>query len=111
MDVRRPGRIREAGRHHGRMSLTNLAFGVQQFHALAGGGMSYGVIFALFIITHGVEGSGRRRPACWRRHAGQQRGRWQEVLVLNMGLRVLIGSFASRSLKMGARQERRVHEH
>jgi hypothetical protein len=88
--ARRPGRIREAGRHHGRMDVTNLTLGVQQLHAFAGGGMSYGIIFALFIITQGVEGRRRRRPSCRRRHAGLGRGRWQEDDVLDISLQVLL---------------------
>jgi hypothetical protein len=53
---------------------TYFALSVQQFHSSSASGMSNGIVFALFIITHVVERSRRRRPVCWRRHVGQQRG-------------------------------------
>jgi hypothetical protein len=60
------------------MKTAYFALSVKQLDAFSGGGVSYGVVVTLFIITHGVEGRRRRGPGCWRRHAGQWWGRVQD---------------------------------
>lgn len=72
--------------------------------------MLYSVVFAFFIITHGVERSGRRRSSCRGRHAGQERDGLQETDVLDLNLYGTIRYLGCRSLDGGALQGRRAHE-
>jgi hypothetical protein len=51
-----------AGRHWGQTD-AYLALGIQQFDALASLGVSDGIVFALLIVAHGIEGGGRRGGA------------------------------------------------
>jgi hypothetical protein len=45
------------------MGTIYFALAIQQLHALATGGVSNGGVFALFIVTHVVEGSWGRRSS------------------------------------------------
>jgi hypothetical protein len=56
-DARRPAQVRDKVRHEGKENITNLALSVQQLHSLSALGVSDGVVFAFFVVTHVVERS------------------------------------------------------
>jgi hypothetical protein len=93
------------------MRVAYFALSIQKLHSFPAGGVSYGVVFAFFIITQGVEGRGRRRPSCRGRHAGQRWGDWRTMyVVFDVSLRDAIRRYECRSLDVGALGGRRAHE-